>query len=165
LPLIYEELRRLAAQRLAHESPGQTLQSTALVHETYIRLVDTSRIQRWEIRGHFFAAAAEAMRRILIDAARRKHSLKRGDGWQREELQEAQLAKAPPGEDILALNEALDRLADADLEASQLVKPRFFAGLTLEQAAEALGISVRTAEWIWAYARSFLFKELDKSGP
>jgi RNA polymerase sigma factor (TIGR02999 family) len=162
LPLVYDELRRLATQRLAHESPGQTLQSTALVHEAYIRLVDTSRIQRWESRGHFFAAAAEAMRRILIDAARRKLALKRGDGRQREELQEGQLAKAPPGDDILALNEALDRLADADLEASQLVKLRFFAGLTSEQAAEALGISVRTAERTWAYARSFLFKELEE---
>src|SRR5262249_43510847 len=146
LPLVYDELRKLAAQKLAQESPGQTLQATALVHEAYLRLVDVEQAQRWNSRGHFFAAAAEAMRRILVDAGRGKHSLKRGGGRRRQPLDEARLAAPRAEEDILAVDEALGRLAAADAEAAQLVKLRFFAGLTSERAAEALGVSARTAD-------------------
>ena len=161
LPLIYDELRRLAAQRLAHEAPGQTLQATALVHEAYIRLVESPTAQGWQSRGHFFAAAAEAMRRIMVDAARRRHSLKRGEGLERKDIEEAHIAAPEIGEDVLALDEALERLSSADSEAAQLVKLRYFAGLTTDQAAQALGTSTRTAERMWAYARSFLFNELN----
>jgi RNA polymerase sigma factor (TIGR02999 family) len=157
--LVYDELRRLAAQKLAHENPGQTLQATALVHEAYLRLVGAGQ-QQWDGRGHFFAAAAEAMRRILVDAARHKQALKCGGGLAREELAESQIVAPEAGCDIVALNDALDRLAEADPEAAQLVKLRFFAGLTSQQAAEALGVSARTAERMWTYARSFLFKEM-----
>ncbi len=160
LPLVYQELRTLAAQKLAHEKPGQTLQATALVHEAYLRLVGAPQAQPWNGRGHFFAAAAEAMRRILVDAARSKDSLKRGAGGRRHPLDEASLVSPPVDEDILAVNEALDRLAATDREAAELVKLRFFAGLTAEQAAEALGVSARSADRIWAYARAFLLKEL-----
>jgi RNA polymerase sigma factor (TIGR02999 family) len=156
LPLVHDELRRLAAQKLAEEKPGQTLQATALVHEAYLRLVD----QRWNGPGHFFAAAAEAMRRILVDVARSKQSLKRGAGRRRNPLDEASLVAPRVEEDILAVNEALGRLAATDPEAAQLVKLRFFAGLTSEQAAEALGVSARTADRIWGYARAFLLKRL-----
>jgi RNA polymerase sigma factor (TIGR02999 family) len=160
LPLVYEELRKLAAQRLAQEAPGQTLQATALVHEAYLRLVDVEKAQHWNSRSHFFAAAAEAMRRILVDSARSKGTLKRGTGRRRQALDEASLVAPPLDEDILAVNEALDRLAATDSEAAELVKLRFFAGFTAEQAAEAMGISARSADRIWAYARAFLLKQL-----
>jgi RNA polymerase sigma factor (TIGR02999 family) len=160
LPLVYDELRKLAAQKLAQEKPGQTLEATALVHEAYVRLVDVDQTQHWNSRGHFFAAAAEAMRRILVDNARSKHSLKRGAARCRQPLDEASLVAPRMNEDILAVNEALDRLAAVDPEAANLVKLRFFAGLTSEQAAQALGISARTADRIWRYARAFLLKEL-----
>ncbi|HLJ94857.1 MAG TPA: ECF-type sigma factor [Gemmataceae bacterium] len=160
LPLVYGELRKLAAQKLAHEKPGQTLQATALVHEAYLRLVDTKKAQHWNSRGHFFAAAAEAMRRILVDSARSKQSLKRGAGHHRHPLDEASLAAPRIDDDILAVNEALDQLAATDPEAAELVKLRFFAGLTSTQAAETLGVSLRSAERIWAYARAFLLKQL-----
>jgi RNA polymerase sigma factor (TIGR02999 family) len=164
LPLVYDELRRLAARKMAHEAPGQTLQATALVHEAYLRLVDTQNVQHWNGLAHFFGAAAEAMRRILIDAARRRNSLKRGGASDRETLDEA-IIVAPPeaGDDLLAVDEALDRLAATDATAAELVKLRFFAGLTSVQAAEALDIPLRTAERIWTYARAFLLKELKKA--
>lgn len=207
LPLVYDELRKLAAAKLAHEKPGQTLQATALVHEAYVRLVGPAgqraevgsrrsevggqksevggqtselRVQKindstvsrttdlrpltsspsFDSRGHFFAAAAEAMRRILIDQARRKRSEKRGGDWQRIELSLAEPV-VPDGDiDLLALSDALDRLASRDAQAAELVKLRFFAGLTAAQAATALGIAERTADRIWVYARSFLLKDL-----
>ncbi len=160
LPLVYEELRKLAAQKLAQEKPGQTLQATALVHEAYLRLVDVKQAQHFNSRGHFFAACAEAMRRILVDAARGKHSLKRGAGRERRPLDEASVVAPRDDEDLLAMDEALDRLSAADAQAAELVKLRFFAGLTSEQAAEVLGVSARTAGRIWAYARVFLLKDL-----
>ncbi len=159
-PLVYDALRKLAAHKLAQETPGQTLQATALVHEAYVRLVDVEEAQHWNSRGHFFAAAAEAMRRILVDTARRKQSLKRGGAQARQPLDEATIAAPAVDEDIVALDEALDRLAAHDAEAAQLVKLRFFAGFTSEQAAEALSISPRTANRTWGYARAFLLKEL-----
>jgi RNA polymerase sigma factor (TIGR02999 family) len=162
LPLVYDELRKLAATKLAQERPGQTLQATALVHEAYLRLVDTEKVQRWESRGHFFAAAAEAMRRILVDETRRKRSLKWGGMLARHDLDDDRLA-TPDGEvDVLALDEALARLADRDAEAAELV--RFFAGMTMHEAATALGVPLRTAERIWTYARSFLLKEMRPEG-
>src|SRR5262245_6769618 len=163
-PLVYDALRELAARKLAQETPGQTLQATALVHEVYLRLVDVNKAQHWNSRGHFFAAVAEAMRRILVDNARKKRSLKRGGAQARQPLDEAEIAAPVPGEDIVALNEALDRLAEHDAEAARLVNLRFFAGFTSGQAAEALGISPRTADRAWCYARAFLLKEL-KSDP
>jgi RNA polymerase sigma factor (TIGR02999 family) len=163
LPLVYDELRKLAAAKLAHEKPGQTLQATALVHEAYLRLVGTQQGQHWDSRGHFFAAAAEAMRRLLVEGARRKQSLKRGEGLVRQPLDEFEIS-APEGRyDLLALNDALDQLAAADRQAAELIKLRFFAGLTAEQAATALGVSARTADRIWGYARAFLFKSLAAS--
>jgi RNA polymerase sigma factor (TIGR02999 family) len=161
LPLVYDELRRLAAQRLAQEKPGQTLDATALVHEAYLRLVDVERAQRWKSRGHFFAAAAEAMRRILVENARRKASLKRGGDLQREEFPESELVAPTVSEDLLALDDALTQLAATDAVAAELVKLRYFAGLTSAQAAEALGLSVRTAERTWAYARAWLLKKIE----
>jgi RNA polymerase sigma factor (TIGR02999 family) len=163
LPLVYDELRKLAAQRLASEKPGQTLQATALVHEAYLRLVDVQQVQHWNSRGHFFAAAAEAMRRILVDSARARGTLKRGAGLQRQPFDEARPAVQRTENDILAVDEALTRLAATDEEAAKLVKLRFFAGLTAEQAAEALGVSPRTADRIWRYARSFLLNELNNT--
>jgi RNA polymerase sigma factor (TIGR02999 family) len=165
LPLVYEELRKLAAQKLAQEKPGQTLEATALVHEAYIRLVASGAasappVPNWTGRGHFFAAAAEAMRRILVDNARSKHSQKRGAGRARQPLDEARIVASEPVDDLLGLDEALERLAARDRQAAELVKLRFFAGLTGQQAAEALGVSPRTADRIWTYARSFLLKEL-----
>ncbi len=160
LPLVYKELRTLAAQKLAQEKPGQTLQATALVHEAYLRLVDGEPARQWNSRGHFFAAAAEAMRRILVDQARSKQSVKRGAGRQRESLEESCLLAPRAGHDILAIDEALRRLTAVDPEAAALVKLRFFAGLTSAQAAQALGVSARTADRIWRYARVFLLKEL-----
>jgi RNA polymerase sigma factor (TIGR02999 family) len=159
LPLVYDELRKLAAARLKQEKPGQTLQATALVHEAYLRLVGPEQSQRWANRAHFFAAAAEAMRRILVEEARRKASQKRGGSLDRRDLEEAQLA-APGGVDVLELNEALDRLAARDEEAARLVKLRFFAGMTMTEAAAALDLSERTAERVWAYARSVLRIEI-----
>jgi RNA polymerase sigma factor (TIGR02999 family) len=156
LPLIYEELRRLAAAKLGHEKPGQTLQATALVHEAYLRLVDVEKAQHWNGRGHFFAAAAEAMRRILVDSARRKAGEKRGGNLERVELNEGQLAAAGRSIDLIALDEALERLAERDPRKAELVKLRFFAGLSIRQAADALGISDSTADADWAYAKSWL---------
>jgi RNA polymerase sigma factor (TIGR02999 family) len=156
LPLVYAELRKLAAARLAAEVPGQTLQPTALVHEAYLRLVGGTQPDGWNGRGHFFAAAAEAMRRILVDVARRKQSLKGGGGRRREDLDRAAPAIGGPDLDLLALDEALARLEQRDPRKAQLVKLRFFAGLTVEQAARALGIATSTADEDWAYARSWL---------
>ena len=161
-PLIYDALRELAAAKLAQEAPGQTLQATALVHEAYLKLVETQ-AQQWNSRGHFFAAAAEAMRRILVDRARKKHRLKHGGDRVREPLDEATVMAPEVGEDLVALDVALERLAAEDAEAAELVKLRFFAGLTSAQAAEALGISPRTADRAWTYARTFLLAELKKS--
>ena len=161
-PLVYDALRQLAAAKLAQEAPGQTLQATALVHEAYLKLVE-SRAQQWNSRGHFFAAAAEAMRRILVDRARKKQSLKHGGDRLREPLDEASVMAPEVGEDLVALDAALEQLAARDAEAAELVKLRFFAGLTSAQAAEALGISPRTADRAWTYARTFLLAELKKS--
>jgi RNA polymerase sigma factor (TIGR02999 family) len=161
LPLVYDELRRLAAQKLAQEKPGQTLQATALVHEAYLRLVDAERAQHWNSRGHFFAAAAEAMRRILVENARRKNRDKHGGGRRRVALEEAPLAYDASDERLLAVHDALDRLAAEDPLAAQLVKLRHFAGLSVEQAAEALGIPRSTAYLHWAYARASLRVLLD----
>jgi RNA polymerase sigma factor (TIGR02999 family) len=160
LPLVYDELRKLAAARLSNENPGQTLQATALVHEAYLRLVVGDHPQGWDGRGHFFAAAAEAMRRILIESARRKGRVKRGGGAARVDLDDLVTRPAPPPEDILAVDEAIDRLSAAAPQAARLVKLRFFAGLTGEQAAAALGVSPRTADALWAYARAWLFDHL-----
>ena len=160
LPLVYDELRRLALQRLAQENPGQTLQATALVHEAYLRLLDGSKVQHWNSRGHFFGAAAEAMRRIVVEQARRKGSWKAGGRMTRIELVDADPEVLGPQIDLVALDEALDRLETVDSRAAQLVKLRFFAGLTGRQAAEALGVSVSTAENDWAYAKSWLRLQL-----
>jgi RNA polymerase sigma factor (TIGR02999 family) len=160
LPLVYDELRRLAAQKLAREAPGQTLQATALVHEAYLRLVEGEQSLQWNCRGHFFAAAAQAMRRILVENYRRKASLKRGGGLQRQDLAEAELAAPAVAEDLLALDEALTQLAQTDTAAARLVELRYFAGLTSQQAAEVLGMSARTADRTWAYARAWLLKKL-----
>jgi RNA polymerase sigma factor (TIGR02999 family) len=160
LPLVYDELRKLAAQKMAQENPGQTLQATALVHEAYLRLVGGEKAKLWDGRGHFYAAAAEAMRRILVDSARRRQSVKRGGGRQRESLDEALLAAPDAPVDLLALDEALSRLETDDPRAAGLVKLRYFAGLTIREAADALGVSPRTADDIWAYARAWLFRAL-----
>jgi RNA polymerase sigma factor (TIGR02999 family) len=160
LPLVYDELRLLAAHRLAHEQPGQTLQATALVHEAYLRLLGAEQVQHWESRRHFFAAVAEAMRRILIDRARDKRRLKRGGNWRRLRLEAIDLSVAEPPDDLPALDEALQKLAREDAPCAELVKLRFFAGLTLEDAAATLGIARRTADRYWAFARSWLYDEL-----
>jgi RNA polymerase sigma factor (sigma-70 family) len=188
LPLVYDELRKLAAQKLAQEKPGQTLDATALVHEAYIRLVtgpvapaanagdvasalqasDAARAsekQHWNSRGHFFAAAAEAMRRILMDNARRKRRLKHGGGLERAELDELTIAAPEVPDDLLALDEALEQLAAADPPAAELVKLRYFAGLTVSQAAEVLDVSPRTADFLWAYARAWLLEKIEGAGP
>ncbi len=156
LPLVYDELRRLAAEKLAQERPGQTLQATALVHEAYLRLVEVEKSKHWNGRGHFFAAAAEAMRRILVDQARRKGSVRAGGQRRRVLLTDVNPEIKGPGLDLLALNEALDILTKRDPRASELVKLRFFGGLTIQQAAEALGVSVATAENDWVYAKCWL---------
>jgi RNA polymerase sigma factor (TIGR02999 family) len=157
LPLVYDELRRLAAQKLAHENPGQTLQPTALVHEAYLRLVGAENLpSEWEGRGHFFAAAAEAMRRILVESARRKRRRKHGGSRTRQALDPDQVAAREVSEDLLALDEALTKLAASDPRVAQLVQLRYFGGLTIKQAAEVLDISTRTANADWAYARSWL---------
>jgi RNA polymerase sigma factor (TIGR02999 family) len=163
LPLVYEELRRLAAYKMSHEPPGQTLQATALVHEAYIRLVG-SEAQSWNSRTHFVCAAADAMRHILTENARRKRRLKRGGEHKRIDLHNAHLAIEEPTEDILALDEALTKLAAKEPAASNLVKLRYFTGLTLKQAAEIMGVSCRTADRYWAYARAWLYKEMRKGG-
>ncbi len=161
LPLVYDELRKLAAHRLAHQTPGQTLQPTALVHEAYLRLVDDPEGRDWDSRGHFFAAAAEAMRRILVENARRKGRRKRGGGLTRRDLDTAEpLAEPEVCEDLLALDEALTKLASADPQAAQLVQLRYFAGLSIPEAAQALGISPRSADRLWAYARVWLLREV-----
>ena len=167
LPLVYEELRRLAAQRLAREKPGQTLQATALVHEAYLRLVNADHVQRWDSRGHFFTAAAEAMRRILVENARRKRRLKHGGGRARLPLDLDHVAARESVEDpddLLAFDEALGKLAVVDARVAELVKLRYFAGLTIPQAAAALGVSPRTADLTWAYARAWLKTELQDQG-
>jgi RNA polymerase sigma factor (TIGR02999 family) len=164
LPLVYDALRRLAAEKLAQEKPGQTLQPTALVHEAYIRLVDVEKAQHWNSRGHFFTAAAEAMRRILVDQARRRQSLRRGGGLKRRALEHVEIAVPEPSVDIVAVHEALDRLGGMDKVKADLVKLRYFAGLSLDQAAEALGISPATADRYWAYARAWLHAELKRRG-
>lgn len=161
LPLVYDELRHLAAARLAQERPGQTLQATALVHEAWLRLVQAEP-QHWQGRRHFFAAAAEAMRRILIENARRKQRLKHGGGWQRVDLAEVDLPSPIPSEELLALDAALTKLAQTHPDAAQLVQLCFFAGLTQAEAGEQLGISRATAERTWAFARAWLFREVRK---
>jgi RNA polymerase sigma factor (TIGR02999 family) len=162
LPLVYDELRKLAAQKIAREKPGQTLDATALVHEAYLRLVSGD--GHWNGRAHFFGAAAEAMRRILIDNARRKGAGKHGGGWQRHELLEAELAIDSTGGDLIVVDEALSRLAAREPLIARLVELHFFAGLTLTEAAEHLGLSERTAYRHWAYARAWLRRELNRAG-
>ncbi len=156
LPLVYSELRRLAAQKLAHEVPGQTLQATALVHEAYLRLVDVDRVQHWNSRGHFFAAAAEAMRRILVENARHRRRLKRGGTRVRADLLDADVTIQSPPDEVLAIDEVLERLGAEDGQAADLVKLRYFAGLSVEEAAEALGLSRATAYRRWTYARAWV---------
>jgi RNA polymerase sigma factor (TIGR02999 family) len=160
LPLVYDELRRLAAEKLAQENPGQTLQATALVHDAYIRLVDVEKAQHWDSRGHFFTAAAEAMRRILVENARRKGTLKAGGGFRRIEMSNLERTVENPSLDLLALHEALEKLAAKAPRKAELVKLRFFAGLTNQQAAEALGIATSTADEDWAYAKCWLRVEM-----
>ncbi|HYT92630.1 MAG TPA: ECF-type sigma factor [Gemmataceae bacterium] len=162
LPLVYEELRTLAANQLSQERPGQTLQPTALVHEAYLRLVDADPARQWNSRGHFFAAAAEAMRRILINRARDKQRLKRGGGWRRLDLDHLAVAADASDDDLLALDESLDRLAAEHPVCAEVVKLRFFAGLTLEEAAASLGLARRTADRYWAYARAWLYDALSQ---
>jgi RNA polymerase sigma factor (TIGR02999 family) len=167
LPLVYEELRKLAAARLAHEQPGQTLQATALVHDAYLRLVDVEKAQHWNSRGHFFAAAAEAMRRILVESARRKRALKGGGKYQQVELSEISLARDIPAWDLIDLDEALARFESLEPQKAQLIKLRFFGGLSINEAAAALGISAATAKRQWLFARAWLYGELngaDSSG-
>jgi RNA polymerase sigma factor (TIGR02999 family) len=161
LPLVYDELRKLAAQRLAQEQPGQTLQATALVHEAYLRLVDLQKAQLWNSRGHFFAAAAEAMRRILIDNARRKQRPKHGGDRQRVELDEACCLADDGAEQVLLVNDALDKLAQESPDKAAFVKLRFFAGLSAQEAAEAMGISRATADRYWSYAKVFIYCALE----
>ncbi len=161
LPLVYEELRKLAAAKMTQEKPGQTLQATALVHEAYARLVGGNGDGYWDSRGHFFAAAAEAMRRILVEQARRKSGPEAGGGHQRVELSVADLESPSPQWDLLALNDSIDRLQAKDPRAAELVKLRFFAGLTRQQAADSLGVSVATADNDWAYAKGWLRVDLE----
>jgi RNA polymerase sigma factor (TIGR02999 family) len=160
LPLVYDELRQLAAEKLAQERPGQTLQATALVHEAYLRLVEVDKAQHWDSRRHFFAAAAEAMRRILIDNARRKRTAKHGGGLQRLELHDVEVPAGTRSPDLLALEEALTKLAAEDPIKAQLVTLRYFGGLSVQEAAETLGISRATADRYWSYARLWLYCEL-----
>jgi RNA polymerase sigma factor (TIGR02999 family) len=162
LPLVYTELRRLAAWHMAKEKPGHTLQATALVHEAWLR-VSEGQNQHWDSRRHFFAAAAEAMRRILVDSARRKQAVRHGGGLRRTELDGVEVAAAHPDEEVLAVHEALDALAAHDGRKADLVRLHYFAGLTLEETASALGMSVRTAKRDWAYARVWLFREIKRS--
>ncbi len=164
LPLIYDELRKLAAQKMASEKPGQTLQATALVHEAYVRLVDTERVQHWNSRGHLFAAAAEAMRRILVEQARHKQTVKAGGELRRISLSVIEPQASTPDVNLLELNEALDKLAAKDSRKAEIVKLRFFAGLSIEQSAAMLGISTSTADADWAYAKAWLRVEMSQDG-
>jgi RNA polymerase sigma factor (TIGR02999 family) len=161
LPLVYDELRKLATARLAGERPGHTLQATALVHEAYLRLIDVAQEPRWDSRGHFFAAAAEAMRRILVEQARRRRARKHGGGHRRQDLDEATIAAPANDVDMLALDEALQRLETVDGEAAEFVKLRYFSGLTVAQTAELMGLSTRTAERVWTFAKAWLFREME----
>jgi RNA polymerase sigma factor (TIGR02999 family) len=161
-PLVYDELRRLAAHRLAEERPGQTLQATALVHEAYLRLVDGEKAQRFNGRGHFFAACAESMRRILVDQARRKLSQRCGGDLQRSRIEDREIQAPEPSVDVLAVHEALERFQAVDATAAEVVKLRYFAGLTISEAAVALGISPSTADRSWAYARAWLHAALKR---
>jgi RNA polymerase sigma factor (TIGR02999 family) len=165
LPLVYEELRKLAAARLAQEKPGQTLQATALVHEAYLRLVEPDQAQQWNSRGHFFAAAAEAMRRILTETARRKLRHKHGGERTRVNLDDVELVANLPPDGVLALNDAIDALAAHDAAAADLVKVRYFAGLSVEEAAQSLGLSCTTAYRHWTYARAWLFAHVQGKQP
>lgn len=162
LPLVYEELRRLAAHRMANEAAGQTLQATALVHEAWLRLVGNDN-QKWDGRAHFFAAAAEAMRRILIDRARRKHAIRHGGDQQRVELQDSDVLAAATDDRLIAVSDALDKLALQHKTEAELVKLRYFVGMTNEEAAEVLGISVRTAKYYWTHARAWLYDEIERA--
>jgi RNA polymerase sigma factor (TIGR02999 family) len=164
LPLVYEELRRLASHRLAHEAPGQTLEPTALVHEAYLHLVGEERGQHWQGRGHFFAAAAEAMRRILVENARRKRALKHGGALVRRELDEAALLAPEPREDLVTLDKALTLLAETDRTAANLVQLRYFGGLSVAAAAQILGLSQRSAERLWTYTRVWLLERITNAG-
>ena len=165
LPLVYDALRQLAAQRLAREKPGQTLDATALVHEAYLRLVDGDQAPHWNSRGHFFAAAAEAMRRILVENARRKRQAKHGGGRQRIDLAEVEPGFSPHDEEVLAIDDALGQLAAEDPQAARLVQLRYFGGLSIEEAAEHLGIARSTAYEHWAYARAALRLKLQADPP
>jgi RNA polymerase sigma factor (TIGR02999 family) len=162
LPLVYDELRRLAAEKMAWERPGRTLQATALVHEAYLRLVDVEKAQHWNSRGHFFAAAAEAMRRILVENARRKGREKHGGQRQRVALEELRIGVDSPPDELLILDETLGELAKSDAQTAELVKLHCFAGLSIERTADILGISLRTAYRDWAYARAWLFKSIER---
>jgi RNA polymerase sigma factor (TIGR02999 family) len=161
LPAVYHELRKLAAHKMAGEAKGHTLQPTALVHEAWMRLAGSNR-EGWQNRAHFFGAAAEAMRRILVEHARRKQSQKRGGGAEREDLEDSMLVLTAPPDELLAVHEALDKLANEDPQAAELVKFRYFVGMTMEEAASALGLAKRTAESLWTYARVWLHKEIRK---
>jgi RNA polymerase sigma factor (TIGR02999 family) len=163
LPLVYDELRKLAAQKLALEKPGQTLEATALVHEAYLRLVDTKKAQHWDSRPHFFAAAAEAMRRILVERARRKGRIRHGGGLRHANLFDQEVPAPADDEQVLLLDEALTRLAAARPQAAELVKLRFFSGLTLEEASSILDLSPRTARRLWVFARAWLRREMEQS--
>jgi len=165
LPLVYEELRRLAAQKMAQEIPGQTLQATALVHEAYLKLVDVEKAQHWDSRAHFFAAAAEAMRRILVQRARYKGRVKHGGHMQREALVPAEIVSPATPEEILGVDEALGKFESVNRPAAELVKLRYFAGMTIPEAADALAISARKANQLWAYARAWLRAELQQTAP
>jgi RNA polymerase sigma factor (TIGR02999 family) len=162
LPLVYEELRKLAASKMAHEAPGHTLQPTALVHDAWLRLVNAEN-QTWQNRAHFFGAAAEAMRRILIERARRKHALRHGGGQQRVDIEAVDLAATGEDDQVLAVSEALDKLAEHDKTKAELVKLRYFIGMTIEEAAQVLGISEPTAKRYWTYARAWLFREIQRT--
>jgi len=163
LPLVYDELRKLAAAKLAQENPGQTLQATALVHDAYVRLVDVEQGQHWDSRGHFFAAAAEAMRRILVDRARQKQSRRRGGGLEQQDIDHLEIAIPEPFIDVLGVNEALARFEKIDKLKADLVKLRYFAGMTIPEAAAALGISSATADRYWVFARAWLHAELKRA--
>lgn len=162
LPLVYDELRRMAAAKLAQEKPGQTLQATALVHDAYLRLVESEKARTWNGRAHFFRAAAEAMRHILVDAARRKLSLKRGGEHHQVDLDQVVAAVPAPADDVVALSEALDQLAARDPEKAELVKLRYFGGLSVQEAADLLGISRATADRHWGYAKTWLYRQLTR---
>jgi len=164
LPLVYQELRHLAARKLMHEEPAQTLDATALVHEAYVRLIDVRNAQRWNSRGHFFAAAAEAMRRILIESARRKKRQKRGGTRRRIDLDDVQLTIPGPCDDVIALDEAITKLAEQYPARAELVKLRYFAGLTIDEACSVLGISTATAERYWTFARAWLYRQIERDG-